>query len=206
VRARERAARARDDLERVLSSVTVGTSERNWRMPRLELAQRNLDSWQAANPPPYDRGAVGGSSSPAEVDDRREEAALRAQLSRDATRIPELVYEIERLTRDLYALVARYTETVHPDRLPKQVIPGCESCARTTKHRGRTLGGHFAPTWDRTTQPLCRFCYGFARDSAQGQPITSSHWPPLEAVDLYHRQSPQAAGRYLARSAAQRVS
>jgi hypothetical protein len=125
-------------------------------------------------------------------------------------------------TRDLTRLVARYTETVHEDKLPSDV-PGCRSCARVEWDDGVKQGGHFAPVmpWKgelvdgkvvrgnavAAAAGLCRWCFTWAQPEAvrlKCRVEQQKSWPPVKACDLRHAQSERAAGVYLAKVLAER--
>lgn len=193
---------AQPDLEWLLQPVTVGTADKQRTVPRFALAIENIKNWT-----PDDPGAAGfergGSSSATEADDRHEANRLAQQVARDSIQLPHLVKVIVASLDELVRLTARNAETVHPDKLPSdEEAPGCRSCARTGYGKGAPLVGHFAPVReDVKGHKLCDWCYRHALAAANeaGRPIGRDYWPPIEACDIFHRQGPQAAGRWLAK-------
>ena len=190
----DRLSRARTDLEQILRPV-------EHRKRRLDLARVHLKEWQSVAPPPWDRGPVGGSSSPAELEDRAAERQIASGITRDSQTLPDLVKRIERDCRQLQALVARWADPAVLDHAPPGPA-GCRSCARIARRKGAQIGGHFAPV--RESCPghhLCDWCYrhALAVASMRDGSISREDWPPVQACDVFHRQGGQAAGRWLAR-------
>lgn len=176
------------DIDMVFGTITTGTKDRPRKLRRICITLDRLTEWRSDRMPTHDQR--GGSSSPTEIEDRKEDRTLHQAIQRDADRIDELLRTTAHSVAALRAIVARYTVPIDHSKLPAPDagIPGCTSCARTdTKRR---LGPHFAPVTDRyATDGLCRWC-GDVR-------ANYGVLPPLDAIDVYHRQGAQAAGRYL---------
>ncbi len=99
---------------------------------------------------------------------------------------------LERLTRDLVSLVARYTRPVDESKLPKD-DPDCLSCARTMFRKGQKLGGKSEPVYEKAKKhKLCRFCYDFSGGNQDA-------WPPIEMCHIRLEQGPRAAAAWLSR-------
>lgn len=219
-----RLERSRKDLLYVLAEVEVGTRDRPVKVRRFALAVRHMDDWLSQALPKH--GVRGGTSSPVESDDRAEAARLTNQILRDASRLPVVLLtatssthagEFSTAVAELYAITVRYSETIHPNKFPTD-IPGCRSCAREQTKNAKD--GHFSPVVDEAIARkvhgkdaaalalkvgLCRWCWdhALAASDKDGHPgrITRRYWPPLGAIDRYHRHGPQAAGRWLAEQA-----
>jgi len=176
------------DADMVFGTITTGTKDRPRKTRRIRITLDRLTEWRSDRMPTTDQR--GGSSSPTELEDRAEDRALHTAIATDAARIDELLHDTARNIAALRYICARYTIPIDHSRLPSADtgIPGCTSCARIdTKRR---LGPHFSPVANRyTTANLCRWC-GDVRHNY-------GTLPPLDAIDVYHRQGAQAAGRYL---------
>lgn len=203
----DRLARAHTDLDQILKHVETGTSDHRRHVRRVDLTKSHLDDW-ASTRPPANTGPRGGTTTIREAEDRDEEQRLARQILNDRDRLDELARRIENDARDLAVIVARYASTIDLGKLPRDHdVPGCKSCARTTLRNGVTIGRHFAPIRpDVPGHGLCDWCYRYALARAEGHPITSEHYPPIEACDLFHTQSPRAAGLWLAKTEEHRVS
>lgn len=184
---------ARRDLARLREPVDIGTRDRPRRVARLDLTLDRLDAWRLDRVPNLANDAPrGGSSSPTEVTERKADDRTTREAVRDARAIAEHLAAI-------VGICARYTVPV--DITPEiglAAIPGCKSCARPQRGPdGKKQPGHFSPVADRyRSRQLCRWC---------GEFYAATHkYPPLEAVDLYHRVSPSAAGRWLTKNASRR--
>lgn len=198
-----------DDLKRagrwlgeIVAEQQIGTRDRPRTVTRLELALDNAEV-RAQDKLPRE-GEVGGSSTPAELGDKREERALGKQAAADLVTLRTLPAEIEArivgtgllgLIDELHLAVRRQTMVNRPDdKRPANPVPGCKSCARSEKIKGIVYGPHFKAVDERRKlKELCRWCGDFAA-SHRGE------WPPIQAVELYHTQTPSAAGRWLTRN------
>ena len=179
--------RAGELIDEVLHSTVTGTRDRPRPTTLVDLALTHAEDWLSLRMPTED--SRGGSSHPTQIEDQLEDRRLAHQVAADITRLPELCSQIERHALELYRMVIRLTQVVDHTKLPTNTgIPGCASCAR----RNGIHPGHFAPVYDKAPEVgLCRWCYDYD--------LEHGHWPPAIACDLYHRQSPRAAGVWLAK-------
>ncbi len=223
---RDRLGRARGRLDRLLETMKHGRADDVQYLARVELAERNIKSWAPDTPPPANLGPKGGSSTESETDERAQVDAAARQAARDAARFPEIVRELDRLTFELVEMTIRNVEELHPSAHPNADVVGCVSCARRGEKRSVPIGGHFAPAMPAADVEvegkkvkgnataarlkLCRWCYDVAKaaldeanERREGAPLPDSklldYLPPVEACDIRHRESPTAAGRWLAR-------
>ena len=181
-----------EDLEQLVGIVTLGTADQKRRVRRLRLTVERIQSWRSeANPVAGpDRG---GSSSPTEAAERREDRQVTVATLRDDQTARGLVADLAPGARQLAQMVARYTTPIDHSKLPKpeDIVPGCVSCARQQQEGKKKTPGHFNPIDDRYKGlKLCRWC-GDHREA-------DGALPSLDLVDVYHRQGPQAAGRLAA--------
>lgn len=189
----------------------------------IDLVLEHLEAWAGLPDPllhqddglPIDGEATDPAQLRSRLPDPDAEAISRAirQATRDLHDLRRALTAIRKLTQLVDRITIRAVETIHPDKLPKasdqtSAIPGCKSCARTRGTGARRIGGHFAPVRDDVAgHGLCDWCYRHALAVARErglEQITTDCWPPLEACDLYHRQSARAAGLYLAKRTTQR--
>jgi hypothetical protein len=171
------------DLELILGLVECGSMDRPRRMTRIALTLKRIQEWHAVRGPSVDENR-GGSSSPVEVEERQEDRRVALAAERDAKRVAALLGELSDMCH-------RYTTPVDHRKLPSE-LPGCVSCARKRQKGGVEIAGHFAPVADRYKgKQLCMWC---------GEHLAASgELPPLDVVDMFHRQGAQAAGRELAK-------
>jgi hypothetical protein len=199
----------RDDLLCILGFTTLG----GVRWPNVVLAQRHAVDWQAERTPLPATGERGGSSSPVEVAERLEDRRVSSQAQRDERALSELLPafraelqlakylgvtpELLKVSERLAQVVARCTQVVDATKLP-QKEPGCVSCARQGKVGKQRYPGHDeVPVYEKAKKHgLCRWCYDHMR--AEGK------FPPIDVIDIYHRQGPRAAGLELAKRVAAR--
>lgn len=198
-----------EDLTQILGFIEVGTADSPKRIRRIDLAVQRCHEWRAERLISGD-SSRGGSSSPAESDDRKEDRALNDQISRDLIKLQRALDSIAELPAIRQA-VARYTEIIDLQKLPKKaptdVVPGCVSCARSEQKGRVRIGGHFAPAMpahdervegkkihgnaEANRRRICRWCWDVL--GATGQ------LPPIEACHIMHTESARAAGNWMAR-------
>lgn len=167
----------RTDLERARDQ--IGRT-----LPDLELALRHAEDWISTHQP-ANRGELGGTTNPRDLDEREEDRRVHRLALHASTQIPHLVRAVVRAAADLENLVVRCTAIVDHEQLADP--DGCVSCAR--------VPGCWNPTDPkRPGLQLCRWC----ADIQAG----TGRLPAIEAVRIYHHQSPNAAGRYITRSTA----
>lgn len=173
------------DLRRILEPIPTGTRERPRKMVRIELAIERIRIWhseQAVNL--ADDAQRGGTRAMEEVSEGEEDYSVSKRAEYDAA-------ALARLLASLAAICARYTVPINTDGLPKGPA-GCKSCARSRKVGDVTLPGFWNPIADRyQNRRLCNWCGEYF--------VANDKLPPLEAVEVYHRQTPAAAGRWLAK-------
>lgn len=119
-------SRAHTDIEQILA--------RSGRQTKVDLARAHIDEWIAVYEPGTSGDpARGGSSSPVEASERLEDHRVHRQACHDHERLPILVAQIETATRELYRLVVRNVETIHPSKRPADVTPVCTNprCDKT---------------------------------------------------------------------------
>lgn len=205
---------AHADLELLTKKITTGTADRP-RHPRIiDLALQRMTEWANTTPPPHTSGPHGGTTSPTETNERIEDQHVGHNATLDHQTALTLIHSIAVATERLHALTLRYTKTIDHTKLPKpeDTIPGCVSCARTKKKNGVNYGGFFRVI-DEKNYPherLCRWCGDHARADAVERHLppvelddgstrkAMGDYPPIEAVDILHRQTEQAAGKWLA--------
>ena len=108
-------------------------------------------------------------------------AGARVLAKRSGAELHASLVEVAGDCRRLAGIVARYVVPVDHSSLPAK--PGCRSCARV---------GEFVEVYEKSVSSgLCRWCLDH-RDADGGLPA-------VMAVGLRHRQSPRAAGVWLAR-------
>lgn len=216
----DRLHRSLTDLEQVLAKKQVGRADATTHVRLVDLAAKNIEERLPDRSPSLHSVVSGGTRSERELEDRDDEARITRRLLEDSRRLPKITREIERLSRELYFLVVRNTQTVsRPEELPADTegLPGCVSCARPQNPR-LAGSGHFAPValpdphaakrWGEQIAEsldalaLCSFCRRHAAAEAKKRgaaEVTPVHFPPLKAVDELNRVSEQAAGRWLAK-------
>ena len=195
-------ANLKADLRQILGSTTRGETQ----VPNVRLAQIHAYDWQATRTPPSD-SERGGSSSPVEQAERKEDRAVAHQAIRDAaaldTLIPafeaelvvasyrkaptvELVLVAERLAQ----VIERCVRTVDHDLLQD---PECRSCARPGKVGKVNYPGHknVAVYAKSIKHRLCRWCHDHW--------LAENRLPPVDVIHLYHTRGPRAAGIELAK-------
>lgn len=183
------------DLQVLCKKMTTGTAERPRTTRVIDLALQHMLDWADTRPPPlHSNGPRGGTTTTTAHAERFEDHELGRHAAHDHAQALILIRTITVATEQLYLLGRRYTAPIDTSKLPKpaDTIPGCVSCARTKKKGPLTLGGHFSPVSERPAyqaKQLCRWC---------GDHDRVGSLPPVEAIDIYHRQGPQAAGRWLA--------
>lgn len=176
--------KAHDAIGRVMMRVEVGTADRPRRITSYELALEHAEAWAADQPPKADER--GGSSSPREASDRREEsgvqrraAAAVSRLTAHALLVAKLTDEIE---RDVVFLTAITDD--QPDESSGE-LPGCRSCARIQV---------FSPVWERVPAAkaagLCRFCW----EHGDGQ------IPPIGLLEVKHNGTRRDLSAWLAKN------
>jgi hypothetical protein len=120
-----------------------------------------------------------------ETEDGHEDYTLSRRAEHDAAQLAQLL-------GDLAAICARYTVPLSTEGLKLNPPPGCRSCARARRVGDTTLPGFWNPIAERYRgRRLCNWCGEYYAGTGQ--------LPPLEAVEIYHRQTPTAAGRWLAK-------
>ncbi len=180
--------KAIDVLGRVVAKTTAGTTDNPRPTTRVDLALDRAEDRAGGHLPR--EGTNGGSSSPREADERKERELVCRQAEIDHIQIGVLVHAINRAADVLERIVNRQAETVHESKLPMDVLPGCDSCARY---------GHFEKVDERRPGiHLCRWCREFQ--------LSYGQLPPKEAVELRHRESANAAGRWIARQTVLQVA
>ncbi len=173
-------------LERVVAKTTTGTAAQTHITTRVDLARDRAEDRAGGHLPR--EGTNGGSSSPQEADERKERELVCRQAELDYFDIAILVHQLAADANELERIVNRQAEVVHESKLPMDVLPGCDSCARY---------GHFEKVDEhRPGFHLCRWCREFQ--------LSYGQLPPKEAVELRHRESANAAGRWIARNPALR--
>lgn len=214
--------RVLENVAQVLRPTTVGTEASARTVTFVDLAARQANDRAADTAPGTSTDASrGGSSSVTAKEDSIEAARVSRQAAKDATRLPDIVAQLDHLASELYDMVVRQTRVVDHEQLTltSEGLPGCRSCARVSHKKGVKAGGHFQPAMPEATETtpdgktikgnalaaslgLCRWCFEVATVVALEEGLTPScigreHWPPIEACDRYHRESPQAAGRFV---------
>lgn len=177
-------------LHRVIVDLGLVTGTVDRALARAEdWAQ--TDSWLQRELPDGDDEPAAPSFDALE---RKEQRKVVARATEAMDSIPKRVARLEADAAALRKDVAWLVATVDPSKLPEQEA-SCKSCRRVGEMGKSKIGGHFSPVWDRCNQgeQLCRWC--------QEYKSTEKQLPPLEAVELYHSQSPRAAGLWLARLA-----
>lgn len=179
----ESISRARDDLKLARLGIDVA----------LDRAEQwmTTSSWLQVEA----RGGGGGTTSG--VEERKEKRMVVARATNAVGQIPHLLKQIEAAAKQLRAEVAWLTASVDSSNLPPQDA-ACKSCARTGEMGKSKIGGHFSPVWEGRSKDCCRWCAEYREGTGQ--------LPPLEAVELYHSQSPRAAGLWLARLAERKTA
>ena len=175
-------ARARDVIDRTL--------QRADGRPILEVALERAEAWAHDQLPV--EGERGSTSTPMSREEAEERRRVQRLALKAVERIPAISAQMVTLADELYGYVQRLSAVVDHTKLPAPPAEGCQSCARTEQRGQVRIGGFFAPVYAKAvTAGLCRWCW--SHNAAEGE------WPPLDAVELYHRQSPRAAGLYLAK-------
>lgn len=193
--------------------VDVGTADRPRRVRIYDLALERIDAFVAHRLPAH--GERGGTVQHVEAEDRIEETRVARQAARDAEVLPLLTHTLAAAAEELWEIALRYSRTIDASKLPKpeQTVPGCVSCARQKRRHGVMRGGFFQPIDEKNypSERLCRWCGDYARSDAIERgldPVTledgtfrkaMGDYPPIEVVDIRHRQSERAAGNELAR-------
>jgi len=200
----------RRNLQADVATILGHTTTRRGPVPNVVLAQVHAQTWRNLQvPAPTEER--GGSSSPTEIEERRERDRVTATAGRDADQLPGLVDTWQTHLRmshtqgtvlpglvdasaRLARVIARCTSLVDHSKLPADV-DGCTSCARTATINGRKYHGHpHIPVYDKArTSTLCRWCYDYQR--------AEQTLPPVEIIDIYHRVGARAAGLELAKRA-----
>lgn len=195
--------RLASDFRTILGFTNTGAAW--WR--NYILAQQHALEWQRYGMAHTD-GERGGSSNPSDLHELAEDAKVAAQASRDAASLASLIPafqselvlaryhggptpELAAVSQRLAQIIARCVRVVDHDVLVEH--QECRSCAREGKVGKRHFAGHpNVPVYERSKAVgLCRWCYEHLR--AEG------HLPPIDIIDVYHRQSPRAAGLAYAR-------
>lgn len=197
-------------LEDIVGIVELGYGDTVRRVERLSLAVERIRAYRRETTPRA--GERGGSSTIAELGERAEDMTVDQQAARDRRRLPTLLDDLVSLVNELHNITWRYTQAIDYDLIRE---PGCKSCARTEGQGPNKIGGHHSdvvPAQDTEIEGkvirgnrdahragLCRWCWDRAHDTADGQPVTRKHWPSVKGCDLYHTQTPRAAGLHEAR-------
>jgi hypothetical protein len=106
--------------------------------------------------------------------------------------------ELAKVAQELARVVAR---CVLPYRLPPEAPPaGCRSCDRLNRRKGRkasktVVWEALSPQERYAKQGLCSWC---------GKHTVGGVLPPIEAVEVRHRQGEHMAGRWLAKQEARK--
>lgn len=200
------------DIQLLLSKKTIGTADAPREVTLIDLAATKIVEHLPLTAPSAGGGDEkgsdglslerGGTRSVVEQEDQIEAAALAIQSLADADLLPQLLRQLKTATSSALAipglldeivrLMRRHTAKVDLSKLPKDGLPGCRSCARA---------GHFENVRETALKHgLCDWCYRHAAVSAReaGEEISVKFWPPEKACDIRHRQTEQAAGRWLA--------
>lgn len=177
---------ARRDLQRITGMVTVGTQDRPRTVRRIDLAFERIAAWHADTAVNLARSPRrGGTRAVVEQDEHEADYTLSKRAEYDAA-------QLARLLAGVAAICARYTIPINTDGMSLDPPPGCRSCARNRKLGDTTLPGFWNPIDQRyQNRRLCRWC--------GDHHASTGRIPPLEAVEIYHRQTPAAAGRWLAK-------
>ena len=185
-----RLSRAHTAMKLLLGKRTNGTTDNPRRVAIIDLAVEHAEAW-AGIAVPTD-GERGGSSNPRDRDEAEEIRRVHTLAVKAADRLPEICKAVDELMREAYDTVQRLTSTVDPKKLPKkEAVPGCLSCKRVEERNDIKIGGHFAPVYEKSKNSgLCRWCWDVKQATGQ--------WPPVKAIDLYHRQGARAASKWLA--------
>lgn len=204
-----------EDLDFLTKWITVGTADQKRRVRLLDLALERMAAWAATAPLPRE-GQRGGTHAVTEANERAENRRVARSALEDHGDALELRTELRNTARKLRTFIPRYTITIDASKLPDDDIPGCISCAREKLAGNRIVySAHFEPISERPRYAkarLCRWCGDHAlahlkekRDVSMmdehdivAELTKPSVWPPHQAVDIRHRQSEQAAGRWLA--------
>lgn len=185
-------SRSLRDLEQMVPMIAVGTADRVRYMRKIDLALQRALSWAHSDLPLT--GIRGGSSDPMSKAERDEESRLKQLAAEFAREAPDLIRDIEKKTEALYRKFVKLIAVIDQSKLPSEedTIPGCKSCARTEGSDERKIGGHFTGVYDKAkSSGLCRWCLDVR--------TATGSLPPVRAVEIYHRQSPRAAGLWMAR-------
>lgn len=186
---------AADAIAAALRVVETGTVDSRRRIHRVDLALKRAEERMGEELPTH--GTRGGSSSPGTVEENAERRRVVRQAAVDASDLPRLCRNVEQLSQRLDRLVNRQVEIVHEGKLPAEgVLPGCRSCARKETDNGLTVGGHFAPIYDKVpsaaAEGLCRECWEFKR--------ATDGIPPVMWCHKHHTGKRTDANRWLAAS------
>lgn len=184
----------------------------------IDLVLEHLDAWAGMPDPQLHRDDGADDDAPTRVRGNADELAAISRVIRqstnDAAELRRILTTVRKELGRAASIAVRAVETIHPDKLPKEAehstaIPACASCARTSGNGPKRIGGHFAPVRDDVAgHGLCDWCYRHALALAKErglEQITPDCWPPIKACDLYHAQSPRAAGLHLAKEAERRA-
>lgn len=170
----EQLARVRRVIDTVTTKVGHGTADTPRLSARIDLAfDRASDRAGGGQLPGPTRG---GSSSPEATEERTEADRVKRQAEKDARAIVELVASMHDAAHKIERIVDRQAETVHPGKLPTNVLPGCRSCARKEQDGDVTIGGHWAEVYPKAPSVgLCRQCWDFKAATGGLPPIKWCH-------------------------------
>lgn len=175
--------------QRMLDVIEVGTRDRPRKVRRLLLAIERLAVYRADRVPNLSDDAPNGSTtSMATQAEKDADLHVSRMAYHDAVRLAQLL-------QDASDIVLRYTVPINTTGMKLNPPPGCVSCGRQQHSAdGTQRPGYFAPVATRFSgKRLCIWCGEY--HGATGK------LPPPRAVEIYHTQSPAAAGRWLARNA-----
>lgn len=207
------------DIDALLAKEAVGTADAIRHFTHIDLAAAIILARIPLSAPGTSGDASrGGSSSPIEEEDRSEAGRLTRQAIADNDALPQTVRALKNATTAALAIPAlldelirlwkRNTAVIDHSKLPRE-IPGCASCGRSgnfspiVEHKIAAKVRGTAAADRALEQRLCRWCWdhSVAHAEADGRDATEigeRDRPPKEACDIMHRQSPRAAGRWLA--------
>ncbi len=179
-------SRSTDALVRArehIAAVLLPVPSRSRRIVHFELAMEHAEAWAADQPPKGDER--GGSSSPREASDRREEAGVKRRAAQAATRLTASALLVEKLMDEMYRDVIFLTSITDddPDEEAGE-LPGCKSCARIgvrieVYEKSKSLG-------------LCRWCW-------EHRP-TEDQLPPVDLLRLHHDGTRSEVSKWLAKN------
>ncbi len=192
-----------DDLITILGETVIGATDRPTKIRRLDLAlQRMRDHQSDRHPYRTQLGETGGSSSPTEIEERLEVIRVSQSATADEQRTKALKRQMARAAADLRALVVRHVAVIDHAQLPDDSDDApCRSCVRKATIAKQRYEGHVAAVYEKAKKHgLCRWCYDHARaDGVENGMKGLGELPPVDIIDILHRQGPRPAGLALAK-------